>query len=95
MFDYLVDHHKVMKVETAGDCYIVAGGIMGTDGEGFQQVRLCAFACIRPTHRSPLTTLSHNSCPLLQVQDGQDAADCAQRVMAFAMDMMRCSKEVR
>ncbi len=65
MFDYLVDHHKAMKVETAGDCYIVAGGIMGTDGEGFTQV-----------------------------QDGHDAAECAARVMAFARDMMRCSKEV-
>ena len=25
MFDKLCDHHKVQKVETAGDCYIVAG----------------------------------------------------------------------
>ncbi len=39
MFDYLVDHHKVQKVETAGDCYIVAGGIMAADDEGFYQVR--------------------------------------------------------
>ena len=38
MFDFLVDHHKVMNVETAGDCYIVAGGIMETDNEGFYQV---------------------------------------------------------
>ena len=42
MFDFLVDHHKVMKVETAGDCYIVAGGIMETDDEGFYQVGVAA-----------------------------------------------------
>lgn len=27
-----------MKVETAGDCYIVAGGILGPDGEGFNHI---------------------------------------------------------
>ncbi|GFH32749.1 guanylate cyclase domain-containing protein, partial [Haematococcus lacustris] len=27
-FDALCDKHGVMKVETAGDCYIVAGGIL-------------------------------------------------------------------
>ena len=31
MFDKLCDHHKVQKVETAGDCYIVAGGILRPD----------------------------------------------------------------
>jgi len=35
MFDNLVDHHKVHKVETAGDCYIVAGGIIQPDDDGF------------------------------------------------------------
>ncbi|KAL6752720.1 hypothetical protein V8C86DRAFT_2748763 [Haematococcus lacustris] len=29
LFDSLCDKHGVMKVETAGDCYIVAGGILG------------------------------------------------------------------
>ena len=30
----LSNHHQVFKVETAGDCYIVAGGLMkkGSDG---------------------------------------------------------------
>ncbi|KAL6765967.1 nucleotide cyclase [Haematococcus lacustris] len=31
VFDLLVDVHGVMKVETAGDCYIVAGGILSFD----------------------------------------------------------------
>ncbi|KAF5829769.1 hypothetical protein DUNSADRAFT_15534 [Dunaliella salina] len=37
MFDRLVDIHGVHKVETAGDCYIVSGGIMSPSqsGKGF------------------------------------------------------------
>ncbi len=66
MFDKLVDHHGVQKVETAGDCYIVAAGILDDDGQGFQRV-------------------AEGSCP----------ADNADRVMAFARDMLRASKEVR
>ncbi|KAJ9510726.1 hypothetical protein QJQ45_027647 [Haematococcus lacustris] len=45
MFDELCDHHRIMKVETAGDCYIVAGGILGAVADpglpvsgGFTQV---------------------------------------------------------
>ena len=34
MFDKLSDFHRVQKVETAGDCYIVAGGILDGDGDG-------------------------------------------------------------
>ncbi len=41
MFDLLVEHHAVFKVETIGDCYIVAAGIMETDSEGFFQVGGC------------------------------------------------------
>ncbi|GAX80677.1 hypothetical protein CEUSTIGMA_g8112.t1 [Chlamydomonas eustigma] len=43
MFDYLVQHHNIMyimKMETIGDCYIVAGGIIESDGQGFYQVRM-------------------------------------------------------
>ncbi|GFH07394.1 guanylate cyclase [Haematococcus lacustris] len=42
LFDALCDKHGVMKVETAGDCYIVAGGILdlpGSKGREKQQVR--------------------------------------------------------
>ena len=34
-FDDLCDSHRVYKVETAGDCYIVAGALMALDEEGF------------------------------------------------------------
>ena len=40
MFDNLVDHHKVHKVETAGDCYIVAGGIIQPDDDGFYDLEV-------------------------------------------------------
>ncbi|KAF5829149.1 nucleotide cyclase [Dunaliella salina] len=38
--DKLVDMYGVHKVETAGDCYIVAGGIMkqAADADGFRQI---------------------------------------------------------
>ncbi|GAX74598.1 hypothetical protein CEUSTIGMA_g2046.t1 [Chlamydomonas eustigma] len=34
-FDELCDQYNVYKVETAGDCYIVAGALMELDEEGF------------------------------------------------------------
>ena len=39
-FDKLVDHHRVQKVETAGDCYIVACGLLADDGEGFFRIQV-------------------------------------------------------
>ncbi|GAX75796.1 hypothetical protein CEUSTIGMA_g3239.t1 [Chlamydomonas eustigma] len=44
MFDYLADHHKVHKIDTAGDCYIAAGGITGAEEDegGFYEVRKSA-----------------------------------------------------
>ena len=38
VFDALAGHHGVQKVETAGDCYIVAAGILTLDGEGYSEV---------------------------------------------------------
>ncbi|MEW5305777.1 MAG: hypothetical protein WDW36_008295 [Sanguina aurantia] len=38
--DDLVDRHNVYKVETAGDCYIVAGGLLSYDDDGFLAVDL-------------------------------------------------------
>lgn len=38
IFDDLVDQYNVYKVETAGDCYIVAGGLMHTNENGFLSV---------------------------------------------------------
>ncbi|GAX78698.1 hypothetical protein CEUSTIGMA_g6136.t1 [Chlamydomonas eustigma] len=35
LFDELIDQYNVYKVETAGDCYIVAGALMSQDDEGF------------------------------------------------------------
>ena len=38
LFDELADRLGVQKVETAGDCYIVAAGILTLDGEGYSEV---------------------------------------------------------
>ncbi|MEW5301474.1 MAG: hypothetical protein WDW36_004333 [Sanguina aurantia] len=38
-FDDLLDKFGVYKVETIGDCYVVAGGLMQKDKDGFQTVR--------------------------------------------------------
>ncbi|GAX82360.1 hypothetical protein CEUSTIGMA_g9789.t1 [Chlamydomonas eustigma] len=38
LLDELTDQYQVYKVETAGDCYIVAGGLMTVDENGFFQV---------------------------------------------------------
>ena len=39
MFDRLVELHYIMKIETIGDCYIAAGGMLETGADGFYQVR--------------------------------------------------------
>ncbi len=39
MFDELAEHLGVQKVETAGDCYIVAAGVLKMDKEGYSEVR--------------------------------------------------------
>ncbi|GFH32055.1 guanylate cyclase domain-containing protein, partial [Haematococcus lacustris] len=36
--DALLDKHNVYKVETAGDCYIICGGLLDEDEDGFQTV---------------------------------------------------------
>ncbi|KAG2489709.1 hypothetical protein HYH03_011816 [Edaphochlamys debaryana] len=38
VFDQLVEAHGLYKVETIGDCYMVAGGLMEQDAEGFRSV---------------------------------------------------------
>eukprot|EP00798_Chlamydomonas_sp_ICE-L_P011330 gene11330-18608_t len=38
MLDDLVDEYDVYKVDTSGDCYIVAGGLMARDEEGCTQI---------------------------------------------------------
>ncbi|KAG2433319.1 hypothetical protein HXX76_008385 [Chlamydomonas incerta] len=37
-FDGLVDIYKVYKVETIGDCYMVAGGLVAHDDDGYKSV---------------------------------------------------------
>ncbi|EFJ42362.1 hypothetical protein VOLCADRAFT_97578 [Volvox carteri f. nagariensis] len=37
-FDQLVEKHQVYKVETIGDCYMVCGGLVEEDAEGFRSV---------------------------------------------------------
>ncbi|KAG2490262.1 hypothetical protein HYH03_011217 [Edaphochlamys debaryana] len=38
-FDSLLDVHGVYKVETIGDCYVVAGGLIAEDGDGMAAVQ--------------------------------------------------------
>ena len=38
LFDRLTDKYGIQKIETAGDCYIAATGILKDDGEGFSVV---------------------------------------------------------
>ena len=38
VFDQLVERHHVYKVETIGDCYMVCGGLVEEDAEGFRSV---------------------------------------------------------
>ena len=38
-FDALLDEHHVYKVETIGDCYMVAGGLIFTDAQGYRAVQ--------------------------------------------------------
>ena len=58
-FDGLVDIYKVYKVETIGDCYMVAGGLVAYDNDGYKSVitgeedplhavRIMEFAKVRP-----------------------------------------------
>jgi hypothetical protein len=37
-FDALLGEHSVYKVETIGDCYMVAGGLVFTDAQGYTSV---------------------------------------------------------
>lgn len=55
------------QVDTAGDSYIVAAGVIQVDSEGFMAVD----------------------------DKGQDPVSCAHKVMAFAIDMLQCAREVR
>ena len=38
-FDLLTDKYGVQKLETAGDCYVVASGILEGDSEGFSVIK--------------------------------------------------------
>ncbi|KAG2495039.1 hypothetical protein HYH03_006971 [Edaphochlamys debaryana] len=37
-FDAMIDIYKVYKVETIGDCYMVAGGVVAFDDDGYKSV---------------------------------------------------------
>ncbi|KAL6765327.1 nucleotide cyclase [Haematococcus lacustris] len=72
-FDNLCDKHGVLKLETAGDCYIVAGGITsptlhGDDGQG--------------------STKGGAADEFNTVVDSHDVQLSAARVLAFAKDML-------
>ncbi|GFR46779.1 hypothetical protein Agub_g8408 [Astrephomene gubernaculifera] len=65
LFDALVERHKVYKVETVGDCYMVCGGLVEEDAEGFR----CVKQGVDPLH--------------------------AQKVLAFATDMLAAARTVQ
>ncbi|KAJ9508086.1 hypothetical protein QJQ45_021443 [Haematococcus lacustris] len=78
-FDNLCDKHGVLKLETAGDCYIVAGGITsptlhGDDGQG--------------------STKGGAADEFNTVVDSHDVQLSAARVLAFAKDMLAVSRVV-
>jgi len=50
-FDELVDIHGVHKVETAGDCYVVSGGIMEHTADGFWQTVIESHDAAKSAHR--------------------------------------------
>ncbi|EFJ42174.1 guanylyl and adenylyl cyclase family member [Volvox carteri f. nagariensis] len=60
-FDAMLDFYRVYKVETIGDCYMVAGGLIREDEDGMAAVQgggtamLRAAACVRlPTTGAPV-----------------------------------------
>lgn len=52
-FDKMVDHHRVQKVETAGDCYIVACGLLADDGEGFFRIQVSVDGSVKGGGENP------------------------------------------
>ncbi len=64
--DALCDKHRVQKVETAGDCYIVAAGILEPDDDGF--------FCVREQH-DPVDSAAR------VMSFAQDMLRCAQQVI--------------
>jgi class 3 adenylate cyclase len=84
-FDRLLSIHKVQKVETAGDCYIVAAGVLAVGADGFSEVlsshdsvlsaaRVLSFAQAMLYH-SKLMTMPHNGEPVL-IRIGIHTGDC-------------------
>ncbi|KAL6761680.1 guanylate cyclase [Haematococcus lacustris] len=72
-FDDLCDKHGVYKVETVGDGFVVAGGLMGVDQDGFRSVNqhtdplhACkVFALARDMLRvAAATPLPHTGAPV-------------------------------
>ncbi len=74
LFDELVDQYGVYKVETAGDCYIVAGGLMQREEHGFVSVSDAATSAVQGAERvmafakalihcSPAVTTPHDQQP--------------------------------
>ncbi|GFH19270.1 guanylate cyclase domain-containing protein [Haematococcus lacustris] len=65
-FDELVDLYQIHKVETAGDCFVAAGGLMTLDEDGFtvlgstKQVLAFAKAVLRCAATVPMP---HNGLP--------------------------------
>lgn len=95
VLDSLSEVHGVQKVETAGDCYIVAAGILEVDDEGFSKVRRCwcwcttcllSCSCLRPVPYPFWVVV------LLQVNEKHDAAQSAAKVYSFACDMLAASR---
>eukprot|EP00798_Chlamydomonas_sp_ICE-L_P010412 gene10412-8360_t len=77
LFDALCDTHGVSKVETAGDCYIVAGGIMEHDmDDGFSKV----LASHDAGHGASNMTMPHNDKPVV-IRIGIHTGNCVSGVI--------------
>lgn len=84
-FDRLLEEHNVQKVETAGDCYIVASGVLAVAADGSSEVlsshdpqvsasRVLSFAQAMLRH-SKMMKMPHNGEPVL-IRIGIHTGDC-------------------
>ncbi|KAJ9529778.1 hypothetical protein QJQ45_014541 [Haematococcus lacustris] len=73
-FDELVEQHGIYKVETIGDCFMCAGGLVSRDADGFNSVT----SEVDPDHAKKVGRMHYAMPMMTHVQ-----------VLLFAVDMLR------